>query len=67
MMFYWLDIFVQYLSPFFHQGVVQTSPPAGQLISYHYRNPRLCRVSASLPSVFFRALGKEGFAESRTR
>jgi hypothetical protein len=36
-------------------------------IRRHYRNPRLCRVSASLPSVFCRALGKEGFAESRTR
>jgi hypothetical protein len=33
----------------------------------HYRNPRLCRVSDSLPSVFCRTLGKEGFAESRTR
>jgi hypothetical protein len=33
----------------------------------HYRNPRLCRVSASLPSAFCRALGKAGFAESRTR
>jgi hypothetical protein len=31
----------------------------------HYRNPRLCRVSTSLPSAFCRALGKEGFAESR--
>jgi hypothetical protein len=33
----------------------------------HYQNPRLCRVSLSLPSAFCRALGKEGFAESRTR
>jgi hypothetical protein len=33
----------------------------------HYRNPRLCRVLDSLPSAFCRALGKEGFAESRTR
>jgi hypothetical protein len=33
----------------------------------HYRNPRLCRVSDSLPSVFCRALGKEGFTESHTR
>jgi chromosome segregation ATPase len=33
----------------------------------HYRNPRLCRVSASLSSAFCRALGKEGFAESHTR
>jgi hypothetical protein len=33
----------------------------------NYRNPRLCRVSNSLPSAFCRALGKEGFAESRTR
>jgi hypothetical protein len=33
----------------------------------HYRNPRLCRVSASLPSAFCRALGKEVFAESRTQ
>jgi hypothetical protein len=29
----------------------------------HYRNPRLCQVSASLSSAFCRALGKEGFAE----
>jgi hypothetical protein len=28
MMFYWLDSFVQYLSPFFHQVVVQTLHPA---------------------------------------
>jgi hypothetical protein len=33
----------------------------------HYRNPRLCRVPAALPSAFSRALGKDGFAESRTR
>jgi hypothetical protein len=33
----------------------------------HYWNPWLCRVSDSLPSVFCRALGKKGFAESRTR
>jgi hypothetical protein len=33
----------------------------------HYRNPRLCRVLYSLPSAFCRALGKEGFAECRTR
>jgi hypothetical protein len=33
----------------------------------HYQNPRLCRVLASLPSVFCRALGKDGFAESRPR
>jgi hypothetical protein len=33
----------------------------------HYRNPRLCRVSDSLSSAFCRALGKKGFAESRTR
>jgi hypothetical protein len=33
----------------------------------HYRNPGLCRVPGSLPSAFYRALGKEDFAESRTR
>jgi hypothetical protein len=33
----------------------------------HYRNPGLCRVSAALPSAFYRALGKEDFAERRTR
>jgi hypothetical protein len=34
----------------------------------HYRNPALCRVPESLPSAFYRALGKEeDFAESRTR
>jgi hypothetical protein len=36
-------------------------------ISYHYRNLRLYRVSASLPSAFCRALGKEGFVECHTR
>jgi hypothetical protein len=35
--------------------------------SIHYRNPGLCRVPGSLPSAFYRALGKEHFAESRTR
>ena len=35
--------------------------------TYHYQNPGLCRVSASLPSAFSRALGKEAFAERRTR
>jgi hypothetical protein len=35
--------------------------------TYHYRNPRLSRVLYSLPSAFCRALGKEGFAECRTR
>jgi hypothetical protein len=47
------------------------APPVHQLsvtqINDHYRNPRLCRVLASLPSAFCRALGKEGFAECRTR
>ena len=33
----------------------------------HYRNPGLCRVSAALPSAFYRALGKADFAERRTR
>jgi hypothetical protein len=33
----------------------------------HYRNPGLCRVPAALPSAFYRALGKEDFAERRTR
>jgi hypothetical protein len=33
----------------------------------HYRNPGLCRVSASLPSAFSCALDKAAFAESRTR
>jgi hypothetical protein len=32
----------------------------------HYRNPGLCRVPDALPSAFCRALGKGGFAESRT-
>jgi hypothetical protein len=35
--------------------------------NYHYRNPDLCRVPNSLPSAFCRALGKDFFAESRTR
>ena len=29
----------------------------------HYRRPALCRVPGGLPSVVFRALGKEAFAE----
>jgi hypothetical protein len=33
----------------------------------HYRNPGLCRVPAALPSAFYQALGKEDFAERRTR
>jgi hypothetical protein len=36
-------------------------------LSNHYRNSGLCRVPAALPSAFYRALGKEDFAESRTR
>jgi hypothetical protein len=32
-----------------------------------YQNPWHCRVLAALPSAFCRALGKSGFAESRTR
>jgi hypothetical protein len=35
--------------------------------SYHYRNPRLCRVLASLPSAFYRTLGKDSFAERHPR
>jgi hypothetical protein len=34
---------------------------------WHYRNPGLCRVLAALPSAFYRALGKDAFAERRTR
>jgi hypothetical protein len=33
----------------------------------HYRNLGLCRVPTALPSAFYRALGKEDFAERRTR
>jgi hypothetical protein len=33
----------------------------------HYRNPLLCRAPEALPSVFFRALGKEAFAESQIK
>jgi hypothetical protein len=33
----------------------------------HYRNLALCRVSYSLPSVLFRALGKELFAECHAK
>ena len=29
----------------------------------HYRRPALCRVSSGLPSVVFRALGKDAFAK----
>jgi hypothetical protein len=32
----------------------------------HYRNSGLCRVPGSSSSAFYRALGKEDFAESRT-
>jgi hypothetical protein len=35
-------------------------------VKIHYRNPALCRVPVSLPSAFYRALGKDDFAESRT-
>jgi hypothetical protein len=43
-----------------------------ELFSYnnarnHYRNPLLCQALEALPSVFFRALGKEGFAESQIK
>ena len=30
---------------------------------HHYWKPALCRVPEALPSVFYRALGKDGFAE----
>jgi hypothetical protein len=33
----------------------------------HYRNSGLCRVPRALPSAFCWALGKDSFAESRTR
>jgi hypothetical protein len=33
----------------------------------HYRNPGLCRVPVALPSAFYQALGKDDFAERRTR
>jgi hypothetical protein len=33
----------------------------------HYWNSGLCRVPGALPSAFCRALGKDAFAESRTR
>jgi acyl-CoA reductase-like NAD-dependent aldehyde dehydrogenase len=33
----------------------------------HYRNLALCRVPYSLPSVLFRALGKELFAECHAK
>jgi hypothetical protein len=32
----------------------------------HYRNSGFCRVPDSLPSAFYRALGKKDFTESRT-
>jgi hypothetical protein len=35
--------------------------------AYHYRNLALCRVPNSLPSVLFRALGKELFAECHAK
>jgi hypothetical protein len=36
-------------------------------LTIHYRNLGLCRVPGSLPSDFYRALGKEDFAEIRTQ
>ena len=33
------------------------------LSMFHYRKPTLCRVQEVLPSVFYRALSKDGFAE----
>jgi hypothetical protein len=53
--------------PWIEREVVAASEAASEHRHYHYRNLRLCRVSASLSSAFCRALGKEGFAESRTR
>jgi hypothetical protein len=38
-----------------------------RLYTCHYRNLTLCRVSYSLPSVLFRALGKELFAECHAK
>jgi hypothetical protein len=37
------------------------------VLDIHYQNSGLCRVPASLPSAFCRALGKGCFAESHTR
>jgi hypothetical protein len=41
--------------------------PFTLVLRIHYRNTCLCRVPGALPSAFCRALGKEAFAESRTR
>jgi hypothetical protein len=40
---------------------------AGVGLMSHYRNLALCRVPYSLPSVLFRALGKELFAECHAK
>ena len=52
----------------FHESLVNLIMTCGETVRFsvrvnghlsnHYRNPRLCRVSYSLPSVFYRILGK---------
>jgi hypothetical protein len=43
------------------------APTRNELTHMHYRNLALCRVPYSLPSVLFRALGKELFAECHAK
>jgi hypothetical protein len=60
-----------YLGTFYKTNILQSIAEQQSSFIYsscmHYRNPGLCRVSGTLPSAFYRALGKENFAESRTR
>jgi hypothetical protein len=46
-----------YSRPLFFSRINKT-PPRAPYYTSHYRNPRFCRVSASLLSAFCRALGK---------
>ena len=37
------------------------------MVSIHYWKPALCRVTEALPSVFYRALGKDGICRVRNK
>jgi hypothetical protein len=53
----------------FMRGHAHSTDPmdAEDWLRTHYRNLALCRVPNSLPSVLFRALGKELFAECHAK
>ena len=46
-----------------HLGELYTFSLCSWSLAKHYRRPALCRVPGGLPSVVFRALGKDAFAE----